>query len=168
MKKFAKTNLKRYTNSVIGIPVGKSLVQTLVLWHSGRFKNVILLAPTNRLVSPKSDTTELGSPIGLMFGSAECIRGGYWKHQGTVDIEVTPEVYTFESGGHIFKGDKPIGQVGSRKGLMTLGVWGRTGVEELIADILKGKLTPFQNKEQVLARKVIRKYLKVLTDQGDG
>jgi hypothetical protein len=160
---FPKTNKKRYTNSVIGIPRGESLVQTLVLWHSSLIKNAILLAPTDRLVPFNADTTAFGSPIGLMFGAAQCIRAGYWKYQGTVDIQVPPEVYTFVSAAHIYRGDEVIGEAGSQQGLMTLSAGGLKAVENEIAGILDGNLSPFQSEEQELAREIIRKHLQELT-----
>jgi hypothetical protein len=160
---FPKTNKKRYTGSVIGIPVGESLVQTLVLWHSNHFKNVILLAPTDRLVPFQTETTEFGTPISLLFGGAKGIRAGYWKYQGQVDINVPPIVYTFISAQHIYKGDEMIGIAGSRERLMNLSVGGRLFVEREIAELLCGRTSPIHQEEHKIAKDIICKHLNNLT-----
>ena len=121
------------------------MCQTIVLWHSQRFKNVILIAPTDLIIDDSSDSIEFGNPIGLMFSGAQVIRNGYWKFQGTVEIDVHKDLYTFNSAGEQWIGDIKVGPELKDSPYILLACAGMAAVEEHIKKLLSGNYHSLQS-----------------------
>lgn len=135
---YPKTNKRNLEGHVIGIPINDKCLQSLVIWHSKYFKNVILLAVTDLQVDKETDTTEIGNFITFIFTGAQIIRSGYWKLNDKVEIDLPQECFFFRSASEVFyKDENKPGYKGEV--YLKLEAYGRVAVENYLEDLLEGK-----------------------------
>ena len=156
---YAPVRKTRYSGALVGVPVSGVLYQSLVIWHSSRYKNVILVAVSNESIGIQDSSLDIGKFIGLWFTSAQLIREGDWKFQGLAPPQNVPEpLITFESAGNIHVGDEYQGPARSRSKVQRLSVCGGVAVQKQIAECLKGEI----REEQKPAIKLLKKHRKFL------